>query len=282
MIAWGFRARIASGEIVWPTSSEYTRHSRTRRAISCAYWPPKSRTSTGRSSATGNSTTFDDGSATIVRRLFRDRHVVRMRLAETGARDAHKAGALHLVDGRRAAVAHRLTQTADQLVENRRDRALVRHASFDALRHELLDVFHVALEVPVLRERPGAHRPDRAHAAVLLVALALIDDHLAGRLVGAGEHRPRHDRVRARGDRLRDVARRGDAAVGDHRHVHHLRDVVDRGHLRDAAPRDDASRASGAGALPDLPPVCARRDERLAAFRRGDVARDHVDLDARL
>src|SRR4051812_2285040 len=108
MIAWGFRARIASGEIVWPTSSEYTRHSRTRRAISCAYWPPKSRTSTGRSSATGNSTTFDDGSAAIVRRLFRDRHVVRMRLSETGARDSDEARLLHVLDRRGAAEAHGL------------------------------------------------------------------------------------------------------------------------------------------------------------------------------
>src|SRR3954453_8275552 len=116
MIACGFRARIASGEIVWPTSSEYTRHSRTRRAISCAYWPPKSRTSTGRSSATGNSTTFAGpeakGSAAIVRSLFRDRHVVRMRLSETGAGDTDKARLLHVLDRRRAAVAHGLPEPA--------------------------------------------------------------------------------------------------------------------------------------------------------------------------
>src|SRR3954451_17783467 len=118
MIAWGFRARIASGEIVWPTSSEYTRHSRTRRAISCAYWPPKSRTSTGRSSATGSGTTF--GSAAIVRRFLRDRHVVRMRLAEAGARDPNEARLLQVGDRRRPAVAHRLPQPADELVDDRR------------------------------------------------------------------------------------------------------------------------------------------------------------------
>src|SRR4029453_9526215 len=33
------------------TISEYTWHSRTRRAISCAYWAPKSTTRTGRGSA---------------------------------------------------------------------------------------------------------------------------------------------------------------------------------------------------------------------------------------
>src|SRR3954471_19279099 len=111
MIAWGFRARIASGEIVWPTSSEYTRHSRTRRAISCEYWPPRSTTSTGRSSTTGNWTTFD-GSAAIVRRLFRDRHVVRVRLAQPRRGDAHEARLAHLGDRRGAAVPHRLAQAS--------------------------------------------------------------------------------------------------------------------------------------------------------------------------
>src|SRR5205085_11937406 len=103
----GLRARTASGEIACRTSSEYTRHSRTRRAISCEYWPPRSTTSTGRSSATGSWTTFD-GSAAIVRRLFRDRHVVGMRLAQACGGDADEAGLLHLLDRRCAAVAHRL------------------------------------------------------------------------------------------------------------------------------------------------------------------------------
>src|SRR3954452_6228670 len=152
MIAWGFRARIASGEIECPTSSENTRHSRTRRAISCAYWPPKSRTSTGRSSGAGNGTTFDCGSAAIVRRLFRDRHVVRVGLAQPGAGDADELGVLHLCGRRGAAIAHRLPEPADELVDDRRERALVGDAALDPLRHQLLDVLDVALEVAVLRE----------------------------------------------------------------------------------------------------------------------------------
>src|SRR5687768_8994151 len=94
--ACGFRARTASGEIVCGTSSEYTRASRTRRAISWEYWPPKSRTSTGRSSgaASGSGTT----SAPIVRRLLRDRHVVRMALAQAGTGDAHELRIAHLLD----------------------------------------------------------------------------------------------------------------------------------------------------------------------------------------
>src|SRR5258707_188721 len=81
-----------------------------------------------------------DGSAAIVRRLFRDRHVVWMRFAQPGARDAHEARGLHLLDRRGAAVAHRLAQAADELVDDRRERPLVRDASLDAFRHELVDV----------------------------------------------------------------------------------------------------------------------------------------------
>src|SRR5712691_5907682 len=150
MIAYGLRARTASGSIVWPTSSEYTRHSRTRRAISCEYCPPRSTTSTGRSSATGSGTTFD-GSAAIVRRLFRDRHVVRMRLAQSSSRDAHEPRALHVLDRRRAAIAHCLAQTADELVDDRRERAFVRDSPLDPLGDELVDVLDVVLEIPVLR-----------------------------------------------------------------------------------------------------------------------------------
>ena len=49
-------------------------------------------------------------SAAIVRRLFRDRHVVRVRLAQPRRRDADEARPLHLLDRRGAAVAHRLAQ----------------------------------------------------------------------------------------------------------------------------------------------------------------------------
>src|SRR4030088_451583 len=194
MIAYGLRARTASGEIVWPTSSEYTRHSRTRRAISCEYCPPKSITSTGRSSTVGKGTTFD-GSAAIVRGLFRNRHVVRMRFAQPRRRDSHEARALHLVDRRRSAVAHRLPQAADELMQYRRQRSLVRNAPLDPLGDELVDILDVTLEVPVLRERAGLHRADRAHAAVLLVPLTLVDDDLTRRLVRSCEERAGHDRV---------------------------------------------------------------------------------------
>src|SRR5919202_4835422 len=143
--ACGLRARTASGVIVCGTSSEYTRHSRTRRAISCAYWPPRSRTSTGRSSGarSGSRTT---SASTVIRRLLGDRHVVRVRLAEPSAGDADELRALHVVDRGRAAIPHRLAEAADELVEDRGERHLVLDAALDSLRDELLDVLDVALE----------------------------------------------------------------------------------------------------------------------------------------
>ena len=47
MMACGSLASISSTGMEWGTSSEYTFASRTRRAMSCAYWAPKSTTSTG-------------------------------------------------------------------------------------------------------------------------------------------------------------------------------------------------------------------------------------------
>src|SRR5205814_9569038 len=98
-----------------------------------------------------------------------------MALAQPGRGDPDEARMLQVVDRRRAAVAHRLTQSAGELVQDAPDGPLVRHAALDALRDELVDVLDVALEVAVLRERARLHRPERAHAAVLLEALSLVD-----------------------------------------------------------------------------------------------------------
>ncbi len=90
-----------------------------------------------------------------------------------------------------AAVPHRLTEAADELVDDRRQRPLVRDPAFDSLGHELVDVLDVTLEVAILGERAGLHRAERAHAAVLLEPLALDEDDVTGRLVRAGQHRAR-------------------------------------------------------------------------------------------
>src|SRR5262249_38842213 len=214
------------------------------RAISCEYCPPRSSTSTGRSS--GSASNWTTSAAAVIRRVLRDRDVVRVRLAQPRPGDADEARVLHRVDRLGAAVAHGLAQAADDLVDDALEPALVRHSALDTLRHEFLDVLDVALEVPVLAEPARLHRAQRAHAAVLLVTLALAPDHVARRLVGPGQHRAEHHRVGAGCDRLRDVARGAEAAVADDGHAvagRGLGDVVDRGHLRHADAGDDARRA---------------------------------------
>src|ERR671935_3310380 len=101
-----------------------------------------------------------------------------MRVAFLEARpgDPHERRQLHIVDRRRPAIAHRLPEAADELVEDVRDRALVRDTPLDALGDKLVDVFDVALEVAVLREAASLHRAERAHASVLLESLAAGQD----------------------------------------------------------------------------------------------------------
>src|SRR6266511_4023946 len=239
--AYGLRRRISSGVTRCPTSSEYTRASRTRRAISCAYCPPKSTTSTGRSS--GALSGSGRISAPIVRRLLRDRHVVWMALAQPRRGDARELRALHLLDGRRTAVPHRLAQTADELMQDARKRALVRNAPLDPLRDELLDVLDVPLEVAVARRAAGAHRAERAHPAVLLEPFALVEDDLSGAFVRSRQQRARHDGVGAGRDRLRDVAGRRHPAVRDDRDGRDSCALVDRCDLRHPDSGDDARRA---------------------------------------
>src|SRR4051794_9621394 len=129
--AIGLRRRRSSALARCETSSEYTRASRTRRAISCEYCPPRSSTSTGRSS--GSACSEMTSAAAVIRRILRDRDVVRVRLAQPCPRDAHEARLLQRLDRRCAAVAHRLPQAADDLMDDAFERALVRHASLDAL-----------------------------------------------------------------------------------------------------------------------------------------------------
>src|SRR5688500_7860961 len=140
--ACGLRARTASCEIVCGTSSEYTRASRTRRATSREYWPPQSGTRTAPSS--DGAACRAAASPTVVSvGVLRDRDVVRVALAQPRSGDPHELRVLQVVDGRRAAVAHRLPEAADELVHDVLDRPLVRDAALDPLGDELVDVLDV-------------------------------------------------------------------------------------------------------------------------------------------
>src|SRR3989304_2189593 len=74
-----------------------------------------------------------------------------------------------------------------ELMRAAREAAAVRHATLDALGHELRGLAHVRLEVAVAA--PVEHRADGSHAAVDLVRAALVEHHLARALVGAREER---------------------------------------------------------------------------------------------
>src|SRR5688572_12176993 len=142
MIPLGLRASISDTGMVCGTISEYTCASRTRRAISCAYCAPKSTTRT-----VSNDSVMT--SYPVVGRFLGDHHVVGMALAQARRRDADEAPVLlQLGDAARPAVAHRLTQATDELMQHVGERALVRHASLDALGHDLAALDR-ALEVAV-------------------------------------------------------------------------------------------------------------------------------------
>src|SRR5690349_6338712 len=202
-----------------------------------------------------------------------------MRLADAGARDLDELRArAHVVDGRAAGVAHARAQAADELPDHRDGAALVRHAAFDALGHKLVDVHVRVLEVAV----GGAflHGAEGAHAAIGFVGAALEELDLARGLRGAGKKRAEHHPMGAGGDRLCDVARVADAAIGDERDaaaVEGLGDVLDGRDLRYANAGDDARCADGARPDADLHAVGAVVDERLGTVAGADIIADYLD-----
>ena len=151
--------------------------------------------------------------------------------------------------------------------------------ALDALGHQLQRVGHLLLEIAV--GRAARHRADRAHAAVIFVAAALVEEHLARALVGAGEQRAEHRAIGAGGDRLGEVAGKLDAAIGDHRHAvlaAFLDGIDDRGELRHADPGDHAGRADRARPDADLDRVGAGLDQRPRALGGRDVADDDLGV----
>src|SRR5688572_16292360 len=96
------------------------------------------------------------------------------------------------------------------------DRALVRHASFNTLRHQFLDLV-VLLKVTLAGTL--LHRAERAHTAIRLVGAPLIKLDLAGRLLRAGEQTTDHYSMRTGGKRLRHISGKADAAVPDQRNI---------------------------------------------------------------
>src|SRR5471032_1232089 len=200
-------------------------------------------------------------------------------LAQAGRGDAHelRLGA-QLFDAVAAGVAHAAAQSADHLEDVHGQRTLVRHASFDAFRHEL-QIFRVGLEVAVLRTL--LHGADGAHSAVRLVRAYLEENDVARGFLGAGEERADHHRVRAGRERLDDVSRVLDATVGDagdaelHGRLHAAVDCAD---LRNTHAGHNPSGADGAGTYADLDGVGAGFAKSLRGIASGDVAGDELDV----
>ena len=206
-----------------------------------------------------------------------------MALAHPGGGDLHEFGSVaHVFDGFAAAIAHARPQAAGHLVDDGHQRAFVRDAAFDALGHQLVGIriaggrfLEVAVRAPLL------HCADGAHAPVTLVAAPLEQHDLAGRLLGAGEHAAHHHSAGAGRDRLRDVTRIADAAVGDQWNAaaaQRRRDIVDGRDLGHADSGDDPGGADRTGADADLHSVRACFRQRQRGGAGGDVAADHLNL----
>src|SRR5690349_24836472 len=101
-----------------------------------------------------------------------------VRLTQALRRDADEPGlGAHVLDVASPAVAHAALQAADELEDRLGERAAVGHAPLDAFGHELALLVDIGLEIAVPAALP--HGANRAHAAIDLVAAALIKDDLA-------------------------------------------------------------------------------------------------------
>ena len=213
----------------------------------------------------------------VVRRLSRDLNIVHMAFLQPGPGDLDElAVAAHLVDGGAAGIAHGGAQAPDQLVDHRPGAALVGHLALDALGHQLV-AGRVLLEIAI--RRTAGHRAEAAHAAIALEAAALVEDHLAGALVGSGDHAADHGAGGPGSDRLGEIPRILDAAIGDHRHVAGgLGAIHDRGQLRHPDAGHHAGGADAARTDTDLDRVGPGIDQRPGRRAGGDVAGHDLHL----
>src|SRR5512139_4351146 len=92
------KARTSASLMSQGWISQYTPHSRTRRAINCVYWAPKSRIRMRCAWMSGGRTTGARSADTVIRGFLGDGHVVDVAFAHAGVGDAHELGPrAHLV-----------------------------------------------------------------------------------------------------------------------------------------------------------------------------------------
>src|SRR5690349_1118613 len=221
-----------------------------------------------------------DSFHSIVGCFLHDLNIMNVRLPHAGRCDLYELRALlHLRDVGATDIPHGGAQSAHELLNDRDHRALVRHASFHALGHELVCGFLVILEITIARSL--LHGPDRSHAAIRFVRPSLIKLDLAGRFLRAREQTTQHDGVCPRRQCFRDVARITNAAVRDHRHtrvLHRGRDILYGSDLRNAHTGDNPGCADGARPYAHLHTIGAMIQKRFGRGTGGDVAADHLNL----
>src|SRR4051794_36483299 len=295
----GERRLISSMSTVCGRSSLKTPHSRTRRAISCEYCPPKSRTSTSSERIAPAPAAGGRGvvRASATRALLPDERRRGHAAAVVGDRLGHRSSR------GRAAGTHADRLVALELLalrlERRRDhdlRAVERgNVLVAAGGHRRAERPHQVegavvlvrgaeqdlLECPVLRRLHARaareRRVERGHAPV---------EPAARRLVGASQRRADHHGVATAGEGLRDVAAVAHAAIGDDVDVlarleHVLRaggrHVGDRGCLRNPDAEHAPGGAGGARADAHEHAHGARAHEVQARRVRGTAAHDDRD-----
>ena len=153
------------------------------------------------------------------------------------------------------------------------NRAFVRHAAFNAFGNVFFRVIRFFLEIAV--GRALAHRAERTHAAIRFVGTALIQFDFARSFVRARKHAAQHHAVCARRQSFGNVARKADAAVGNHGNVCIFQSfgyVVYGSQLRHAHTGNNARRANRTRADAHFYRVCARRRQITRRRRRGNVA----------
>ena len=201
---------------------------------------------------------------------------MRVALDQPGTGDPHKARlGTQIVQVGSAHVSHAGAQPAHQLVHVLGQRSLVCHPSLDPLRHQLA--------VPILPRGVAIasialHGAQRSHTAILFIVPSLKDHQFARAFVETRQQRAKHHRIRTGSQRLDDIARELDAAIGDGGHALFARlldTVHDRRELRHARARDDAGRTDRPCADPDFDRLCAGGDQVPCGLGSDHVAGDH-------
>src|SRR5260370_6739254 len=203
-----------------------------------------------------------------------------MTLANAGAGDAYELWTrAHFFDAAAARVSHGGAQAPRQLVQNGDETPLVGDAPLDAFRHELFKFRRRVLEITIAGTMRLGHCAQRPHAAIRLVGATLLELHVAGRFLGAGEHAADHHAVRAGRQDLGDIARVPNSAVPDDRHpgaLQRLGNPRNRADLRHADASYDARGADRSGTDAHLDRVGSVLDEIERRLSGHDIAADHL------